>query len=153
MGDRGEEQSTTRRPTGMASWAIVMGEYVLREMRLALAPFAINPVQFGILDACYFGDANTVTSIARMLPVEPSAISRQADRLTTRGLLARRRQGDDRRVVTFSLTEEGMRLMPQLLTVVAEEEDKVAEGLSEDEQAALMATSRKIVENLLARRS
>ena len=151
MNDHADGQPSTRRPTGMAFWTVVMGESVLREMRLALAPFGVNPVQFGILDACYHGDANTVTSIARLLPVEPSAISRQADRLTTRGLLTRQRQGHDRRVVTFGLTEEGMRLMPQLLTVVADEEDKVTASLSEREKAALVSASRKIVENLVKR--
>ena len=117
-------------------------------MRRALAPFGVNPVQFGILDACSRGEANTVTSIAQPLPLEPSSVSRQADQLYMKGLLERRRQKTDRRVVTLRLSKKGEELMSQLHKIVADEEARIAASISDDEQAALVSIARKIVMGL-----
>ena len=139
-------------PTGLAFWMVVMGEHVLGEIRRALAPFGINPVQFSILDACSRGDANTVTSIAQPLPIEPSSISRQADQLHMKGLLERRRQTSDRRVVTLRLSSKGKELMPKLQKVVAAEEARVGSSLSDAEKAALVSIAKKIVMGLEKKR-
>ena len=154
MDNRSQDQHTHQRPTGTAFWTVVMGELVLREMRIALAPFGINPVQYGVLEACYYSEGGTtVTAIAQSLPVEASTISRQADQLHAKGLLARRRQSADRRVVTLNLTDKGRDLTHKLLMVVADEEAKIGAHINKNEEAALVAIAQKIALSLTTRES
>ena len=50
---------------------------------------------------------------ARMITRDPD-VTRLLDRLEQRGLVARTRERDDRRVITTRITEEGLRLLQQL---------------------------------------
>ena len=78
----------------------------------------------------------TATEQAQVLPVEVPAISRMVSKPVDRGLLFRRRQSTDRRVVILMLTEEGQKLALALHQSVHSYEEKLTEGISEGDMKA-----------------
>ncbi len=85
-----------------------------------LAPFEIIPVQFAILDLFYSGQADTVTGLARLVPIDTASISRNVDRLVKRGLIQRRRSRSDRGAMELVLTEEGMAVITRMMQQLQE---------------------------------
>ena len=53
------------------------------------------------------GECQTVAELARTLQSDPGAMTRALDRLEAKGLVARVRSSEDRRVVNLELTEAG----------------------------------------------
>lgn len=141
------------RPESVGYWVILLGGTVLNQLERALRPFGISPVQFAILDMCYRGEANTVSSISQVIPFDSSNVSRQVEQLCKSGRLSRRRWQSDRRVVELSLTEDGKELMHQLIQVVTGEEARNMAGISNDEKMTLVSLMRRLVEDFEGRRS
>jgi DNA-binding MarR family transcriptional regulator len=112
-----------------------------------LAPFKVTSAQWAILEMCYTGEANTVSGLARVIPVDAAAISRQLDKLRAKGLIRRRRLPRDRRTVRVELTEAGRALVPMLVPCVHANNAKFLEGISEEEQTALTSVIQKMLMN------
>ena len=112
-----------------------------------LAPFEIIPVQFAILDLCFHGQADTVTGLARLVPIDSASISRNVDRLVKRGLIQRRRLRSDRRVVRLALTEEGMTVMPRIMERLQEVNSILLRGVSQEELRGFMGVLQKVTAN------
>ena len=70
-------------------------------------------------------------------PVTAGAISQRLDRLEQRGLVRRRRDQTDRRVIHVSLTGEGRRLIDGIVAGLMQKEDALLTPLSERERASL----------------
>ena len=112
-----------------------------------LAPFEIIPVQFAILDLCFRGQAGTVTGLARLVPIDTAAISRNVDRLVKRGLMQRRRSRNDRRVVRLVLTEEGTVVMPRIMEKLQEVDSTLLRGVTQEEMRGFMSMLQKVTAN------
>ncbi len=95
-------------------------------------------------------DEWTATELSEVLPADASRISRLVNALVTRGLLRRRRRSDDRRVVRLLLTAEGRTAARDVVARVEEYEDKLLDGVSDDERAAALAVISKILANFSA---
>ncbi len=81
-----------------------------------LVPMGVRPRQWGILEATFSCNADTLTALARIIPVDAAAISRQLDKLQQRRLVRRRRLRSDHRMVRIELTAPGLLPpLPQLL--------------------------------------
>lgn len=112
-----------------------------------LAPFSVNSAQWAILEACYQGEADTLTSLSRSIPIDSASISRQVDRLVRAGLVRRQRSTRDRRLVNLTLTDAGNRLVPELIQRVQANNAKFLAGIAEHEQQAMLRTIRRMLEN------
>ena len=112
-----------------------------------LASFNISSAQWAILDACHGGEADTLTSLSRVIPIDSASISRHVDRLVQRGLVQRRRSTRDRRRVRLSLTDAGNRLVPELALRAQANNTKFLAGIDEPEQEAVLRTIRRMLEN------
>ena len=112
-----------------------------------LAPFEIIPVQFAILDLCFRGQADTVTGLAKLVPIDTAAISRNVDRLVKGGLIQRRRSRSDRRVVKLALTEEGMTVVPRIMEQLQEVNSILLRGVTQEEMRGFMGVLRKVTAN------
>lgn len=115
-----------------------------------LAPLNISSAQWAILDACHEGEADTLTSLARVIPIDSASISRHVDRLVRVGLVQRSRSTRDRRLVRLSLTDAGNRLMPELAERVQANNAKFLAGITKREQEAMMRTIRRMLESAQA---
>ncbi len=120
---------------------------VARGLAQQLAPFSIIPVEYTILSVCFAGQADTVTGLARVIPVDAGRISRLVNRLSERGLIHRRRLQSDRRTVRLRLTEEGRALVPKLARRVQAHNAMLLAGISAAEMNAFFQTTQKILEN------
>ena len=107
----------------------------------------VTPCQWAILEAAFYGNANTLTALARIIPVDAAAISRQLDKLQKSGLVRRRRLRSDRRTVRIELTEKGRDLVPKLETRIQDNNARFLAGVSETEQAAFTEIIKRMLNN------
>ena len=112
-----------------------------------LETFDVSPAQWAILEACYTGEANTPSGLARIIPVDTAAISRQLDNLKDKGLIQRRRNARDRRSIRVGLTAAGRDLVPQLMPGVHANNAKFLKGITDEEQTALINIIGKMLNN------
>jgi DNA-binding MarR family transcriptional regulator len=77
------------------------------EMDAALKGLDITSQQMGILMSMKRGAASTPLELSKRLGIDTGLMTRMLDKLEAKGLLARSRSADDRRVVNLTLTEEG----------------------------------------------
>lgn len=115
-----------------------------------LASFNISSGQWAILEACREGEADTLTSLSRVIPLDSASISRHVDRLVRVGLIHRSRSTRDRRRVRLSLTDEGNRLVPEMTRRVQANYAQVLAGIAEHEQEAMLRTLRLMLESAQA---
>lgn len=126
-------------------WVGSLASALRKDLDRQLAPFDITSAQWAILEVCYRGEANSPSALARVIPVDTAAISRQLDKLREKRLIRRRRLTSDRRTIRVELTEEGRELVPKLAPLVQANNSKFLEGITEDEQAALSAIIQKML--------
>jgi len=88
-------------------------------------------------------------SLADLLEVEPISLGRMIDRLQDAGLVERRADPTDRRAWRLFLTTKGDALVGQLLPCARETFDLALDGISDADQAMLMALLARVRANLL----
>ncbi|GAB7544015.1 MarR family winged helix-turn-helix transcriptional regulator [Cupriavidus sp. 8B] len=80
---------------------------LLMEMDAALKEVDITAQQMGILLSLTHGVAATPFELSKLLGIDTGLMTRMLDKLENKGLLARSRSSDDRRVVNLTLTPKG----------------------------------------------
>jgi DNA-binding MarR family transcriptional regulator len=83
-----------------------------------------------------------VSAVAEALGVNPSNASRTADSLVRAGLVDRQASAADRRNLSLTLTEEGTRLIKELMEVRRSVFEKVAATLDDAERTELSRSVR-----------
>lgn len=94
----------------------------------------------------------TAGEVAKNLCVTQGVITRTADRLLEKGLIARARDRDDRRMVRLTLTPEGKRVARRIERMRIEDMKTVLRGLSASERRGLLAVFKKMGEGMEAER-
>ena len=107
----------------------------------------LTSIEFNLLRACMDIGECTATQLAVLLPVDASRISRIVNGLVNKGLLQRQRQTYDRRVVMLRLTDEGYTLTENLNQRVQNYDNRLMEGVTEEEMRAFVAITQKILSN------
>jgi len=85
--------------------------------------------------------------LAHAIGIEGPTLTRHLDGLEAKGLVARRRDPDDRRSVHVELTEAGDRLFHELRLAAMAFDRRLREGFDEEELAALRASLAKLGAN------
>ena len=78
--------------------------------------------------------------------LSPTSVTRIVDRLERRGLVTRRREGEDRRYVEIHLEPAGERLLGQLKILRGSDLYQAVEAMTNDERRRLTASLRRLVE-------
>ena len=130
---------------GVGYWVGSLASAFRKGLEHELETFQVTPAQWAILEMCYRGEANTPSGLARVIPVDTAAISRQLDKLKAKGLIQRRRSARDRRSITVRLTEAGQALVPKLAPCVRANNARFLRGLSKEEQTALISMIQKML--------
>ena len=89
----------------------------------------------------------TATELDQMLSLSASVMSRAVSKLVDRGVLRRRRQREDRRMVFLKLTEAGVALGLELHEREHSYEEKFTQGISAENMEICLATIKRIVAN------
>ena len=113
-------------PLGLAFWR--MKRAFEREIGLSAATWFLLKM---LIDE---GEASQ-GEVSRRFEVDPSRITRLAQRLEREGLLGRERDPEDSRVVRLHATAEGRRLIESCRDRREELEDRIRRELSEEELA------------------
>ena len=93
------------------------------------------------------GECNTVAELARTLQSDPGAMTRALDRLEAKGLVARVRSSEDRRVVNLELTDAGRDVAAVVPAVLAEVLNLHLSGFSKEEWRALLSMLKRMRAN------
>ena len=120
------------------------------EIDRALEPSGLTNAQWVPLIKLHMGHASTVAELARECNIDAGAMTRTLDRLEAKGLLARVRSSEDRRVVNLELTREGREAAKQIPAVLCTVQNAFLEGLSVAEWQQLKELLRRILANGLA---
>ena len=137
------------RPDTVTYWVVLLSNAMRKKMEAVIAPLDVSTLQFSILDMASRGFADTVTSMARVIPSDASAISRNVEQLRSRGLLADLPQEGDRRVVRLALTDEGSELLNRLVELVVAEESQMVASITDEERKTLENVARKLLAGLV----
>ena len=93
------------------------------------------------------GECGTVAELARTLQSDPGAMTRALDRLEAKGLVARTRSSEDRRVVNLELTEAGREVAKVVPAVLAEVLNLHLAGFTEAEWRSLLDMLKRMRAN------
>jgi DNA-binding MarR family transcriptional regulator len=120
-----------------------VGFAISSKFKNALAPFDIEPRQFGLLRAVGFACGQSQKALAECLNVPTSSMVATVDDLERRLLIERRPSADDRRVKELHLTPKGKTLLQEVLPVAMETELKIrtALGVADAQQLSQMLST------------
>jgi DNA-binding MarR family transcriptional regulator len=101
--------------------------------------FGLTTEQYGILvSISYLGEPTRITDIARWLERSTNSISMIIDRMVKVGLVTRKRDRSDRRVVYVSMTSKGEVALKPSGEAILEVISKILSPLSSEERSTLL---------------
>lgn len=93
-------------------------------------------------------DGVTQSQLSESLNCEPPTIANTVKSLETYGLIERKRDVNDARVNRVYLSEKGKKIIAPVKEVWQSEQDKLLEGLTEEELILLKGLLKKLANNL-----
>jgi len=115
-------------------WQNRFNQTVHTALERRLGAMNITVSQWSLMALLYHREADSVSDVARLVDLDPGAITRLADRLEKKGFLRRTSDPADRRAVILSLTRAGRRLVPDLAKAVDENDRVFFDVLNEEER-------------------
>jgi DNA-binding MarR family transcriptional regulator len=115
---------------------------------VVLARYGCQPPQNLLLDALAVRDGQTPGELARHLQVAGPTAVKMAQRMEANGLVARRRDDPDERLVRVYLTERGREVQAPIAAEIQAVATRAAQGLAEQDKRALRAALAVIRANL-----
>jgi len=110
-------------------------------------PYVVTPPQWGALSLLLVQDGLTIGSMAQMRGVDAPAATGIISRLEQIGLLERRHDREDRRVVKVYLTEEGRDISRTLVSPVENFEQSMKRRFAEGELDRFLADLQRLIGN------
>ena len=92
------------------------------------------------------GGPQTLSKLGQANGMSPTSVTRLVDRLERRGLVRRRRESDDRRLVQVHLEPEGERLLGEVRVVQGSYIHRAVQAMTPVELHRLSASLRRLVE-------
>ncbi len=105
----------------------------------------ITLIQVQVLRALRDGP-QTLGRLGQSIGLSPTSVTRVVDRLERRGLVSRRRESDDRRLVCLHLEPAGERLMGAIRIIRGSDIHLAVEAMTSQERRQLTASLRRLVE-------
>lgn len=99
---------------------------------------------FRVMFLVWIGGPMESYEIARLAGLSRAAISSAVNTLERDGLVERRRESDDRRVVTVYLTDDGATRLEQAYRIQNQRERQLFSGLSDEELTTLTELMRQV---------
>lgn len=111
--------------------------------------YVVTPPQWGILSALFFEQQGLpIGTLSQRRGFDAPTITGIVKRLEQSGLVERRHDREDRRVVKVYLTAEGRDIMPALFATVTQFNATMMQSFSSAEQKDLMDKIQQIIVNL-----
>jgi DNA-binding MarR family transcriptional regulator len=127
--------------------------HLLRYVRTEDSAMGIGPAQSSALSIVVFGGPLTLNKLADAEQVKPPTMSRVVEALVKEGLVRREVNRGDRRSVTISPTDKGMKLLHEGRNRREKRLTKLLSKLDADEIRCLVKASRILSKILVAEHS
>lgn len=108
-------------------------------------PYVVTPPQWGALALLLAQDGMTIGTMSQKRGVDAPAATGIITRLEQTGLVERRHDREDRRVVKVYLTEEGRDISHTLVSVVEDFEQHLKQGFAEGELDRFLAQLHRLI--------
>jgi DNA-binding MarR family transcriptional regulator len=115
------------------------------EFRRALEPTGLTPPQFGVLALLCRQDSQRQAALCERGAVDPNTMVGIVDRLEAAGLVARRRDPQDRRAYLVRITTRGRRMFESCIPLRNQAAHRSWAALSPVEQNRLRDLLRKVL--------
>ena len=109
---------------------------------------AMHRAQAGLLCRLFANDGITQSEIAEQLAVQGATVTNILQRMEEAGLVTRRRDLDDNRLVRVFLTDAGRQKERAITEQFVQLESAVFDGISEPERAQLRRLLRQMLDNM-----
>ncbi len=110
-------------------------------------PYVITPPQWGALSLLLAHDGMTIGALSQKRGVDAPAVTGIITRLEQCGLVERRHNREDRRVVKVYLTDEGRDISSTLVSSVEHFEQRMKRGFSESEMDRFLTQLQQLIAN------
>lgn len=112
--------------------------------------FGISLPMWRVMAALLEDGEQRLGDLARITSIELSTLSRIAAAMQGRGLVTRRRSGQDARAVLVALTPEGREQAETIVPLAVDWENAAVAGMSEDEVRTLKGLLHRMCGNMVA---
>ncbi len=119
-----------------------------RRLSMKLAGYNVTPPQWGVLVALWEQDGLSLSELAKRSFFDGPTMTGIVDRLEKAGLVERKRDSTDRRVISVYLTPEGRELQSRLPALSEEANQDAVAGIPPEEVERFLDTLRKVIANL-----
>jgi DNA-binding MarR family transcriptional regulator len=127
-------------------WLRYVSNHVSHAFAQKLLASGVTVAEWVILREMFSRDTVTPSDLAEFTGLTRGAISKLADRLIAKKLLARTYAKDDRRYQTLALTPAGRHLVPTLATIADSNDKQFFAELTKKERRRLLTILKKLVE-------
>jgi len=110
-------------------------------------PYVITPPQWGALELLLAQDGMTIGAMSQKRGVDAPAATGIITRLEQNGLVERRHDREDRRVVKVYLTDEGRDISNTLVSSVERFEHNITQGFSQGELDRFLLQLQQLIAN------
>ena len=111
----------------------------------------MHRAQAALLCRLFNQDGLTQSELADQLSVQGATVTNMLQRMEETGLVSRRRDDDDNRLVRVNLTEAGRERERAITDQFVKLEQAVFEGISDDDRARLRQLLRHMLHNMTAK--
>jgi DNA-binding MarR family transcriptional regulator len=112
-----------------------------------LAPLEVSSAQFVVIASLAMGEADSASQLCKGISYDAGAMTRMIDRLESKGLIRRRRDADDRRLVNIELTEQGQSAFPKMRLCALRVLNRFLRGFSQAEARQMESYLHRMLEN------
>jgi DNA-binding MarR family transcriptional regulator len=138
------------RPSDLTShlgyWLRYVSNHVSHAFALKVEAKGVTVAEWVVLRDLYETGAIAPSGLAERLGMTRGAISKLADRLIDKLLVAREANAEDARAQTLALTQKGYRLVPELAALADEDDAEFFGHLKPEERLVLERVLKGIVE-------
>jgi DNA-binding MarR family transcriptional regulator len=128
------------------SWLLnYAGRLATRRATSKLQPHGITPPQWAVLVQLTENDGQSLSGLGARALFDGPTMTGIVDRLESGGLVQRRRDSSDRRVINLYLTQRGRELMANLPPIGRLTDDEILQNLSRDEIDCFGDVLRRII--------
>lgn len=120
---------------------------IQRHVEKRMQALDLTAMQWAPLLLLAEGKGNTAAELARAMDIDTGAMTRMLDRLETKGVVARTRSADDRRVVHLELTADGINAAQQIPQVLADVLNLHLRDFAQAELQLLMSFLQRMITN------
>jgi len=122
-----------------------LSNFVSQSFATRLEAEDVSVAQWVVLRVLYDKQDMNLNEAAEAVGVDKSSLSRMVERLVQKGLL-NRKEGDNRRSVSLTLTTAGQRLVPKLAKLADENDDAFFSSLTAKQKSNLTKTIRQLLD-------